>query len=91
MRYVDHILVAVGAVMLLIVLALFCMMAWPRLKRHIYFIGRIRHKGGHMSPAELYVFRLRILAFGSGGCNGVQWRDVGVWPPVYRTLAGFRR
>ena len=87
MKYVELVLAFIGGVTSLVLVALIVMMVIPRLKEYVYFLGRFSCQGESLVfPAVLHIFRLRLLMFGSMGYNGVQWREAGPDPPVYRTL-----
>lgn len=83
----EFALALIGGVVLLALVVLGAMMTVPSLKGHVYFLGRFSAADESLVfPAVLYIFRLRLLMFGSRGYNGAQWRGAGSDPPVYRTL-----
>ncbi len=86
MRQIELGLAVVGGFTVLVALFLACAMLNNRLKAHVHFTKRY---GGW--PAQLDVFRLRVMMLGARGSNGVLWREADVEPRVYRTLAGFYR
>ncbi len=87
---VEFVFALIGGIVLFALAVLCVLLSCHRLRKHVYFIGRFSAKGESLVfPATLYIFRLRILMFGSKGYNGVQWQEAGIDPPIYRTLAGF--